>query len=130
MERKTDWAGIAEETRLDRRREERRVIRFPIEVSGIDAQGKPFTERTSTEDVSESGVRFSLRMPLEFEAVVAVKLVHQDGPTMFVGKLVLYQVRRVDVQNERRLVGAVKLQSASIWESAGLPPDKDPSPAH
>jgi PilZ domain len=126
MDGKTDWAGIAEETRLNRRREERQVIRFPIEVSGIDAQGKPFTERTTTEDVSESGVRFSLRNPLEFEAVVAVKLVHQDGPTFFVGKLVLYQVRRVDVQGELRLVGAVKLQSASIWNSGENSADTRP----
>jgi PilZ domain len=128
MERKTDWAGIAEETRVNRRREERLVIRFPIEVSGIDVKGKPFTERTTTEDVSESGVRFGLRIPVEFEAVVAVKLVHQDGPTIFVGKLVLYQVRRVDVQGDLRLVGAVKLQSASIWKASDNTPDKDHSP--
>jgi hypothetical protein len=128
MERKTDWAGIVEETRVNRRREERLVIRFPIEVSGIDPQGKPFTERTTTEDVSESGVRFSLHVPLEFEAVVAVKLVHQDGPTIFVGKLVLYQVRRVDVQGEHRLVGAVKLQSASIWRSTGNTPEPENPP--
>jgi hypothetical protein len=127
MERKTDWAGIAEETRVNRRREERQVIHFPIEVSGIDAQGKPFTERTTTEDVSESGVRFSLRVPLEFEAVVAVKLVHHDGPTVFVGKLVLYQIRRVDVQGDHRLVGAVKLQSASIWRAGDTTPDKENS---
>jgi len=52
--------GSAELRGADRRRCERLSLTFPIEVSGADATGRPFSDRTITSDVSEEGCRFEL----------------------------------------------------------------------
>ena len=45
----------------ERRRTERVFLRIPIEVHGVDHQGKPFSEQTATIEVNRDGARIGLQ---------------------------------------------------------------------
>lgn len=109
------WNGHSDDANLDRRREQRLSLRFPVEVSGFDREGKFFTERTTTEDISEHGCRFCLKVELEPNAVVALKLINPPGPLSNTERIVLYQTARVEKTEEGLIVGAAKLQSENMW---------------
>jgi PilZ domain len=47
-----------------KRRSDRVLIALPVSVSGIDAEGKPFTEETATVTVSQHGAAIAFRTPL------------------------------------------------------------------
>ena len=100
---------------LDRRREPRLSISFPIEVSGFDRNGKFFSERTTTDDISDHGCRFQLQAELDPTTVVAVKVLRPDGPLSEPTKLILYQIARVQKGADGSMIGAAKLQSENIW---------------
>ena len=110
-----DLEDFHHESSLDRRREARLTIRFPIEVSGFDREGKFFSERTTTDDISEHGCRFQLRAELDPSTVVAVKVISPDGPISETAKLILYQIARVQKSDDGMMIGAAKLQSDNIW---------------
>jgi hypothetical protein len=102
---------------LDRRREERISVEFPIEVSGFDCHGRFCTERTSTEDVGESSCSFHLKMEVEKEMVLAIRVIsHADGHEIDPHP-VLFYVARVESIGEERTVGVVKLAPRAPWKS-------------
>lgn len=60
-----------------RRREERIAVRLPVRVWGMDSNGKPFSQSTTTLDVTRTGARIGgLQCPLHQGDIIGV----QHGP--------------------------------------------------
>jgi DNA-binding response OmpR family regulator len=70
--------------RPERRTEVRVRLRILLKLRGADANGKPFEERTATENVSTSGFLCGCMAKLKVDSVVDVYLV--TGGEQFVGK--------------------------------------------
>jgi DNA-binding response OmpR family regulator len=70
--------------RPERRTEVRVRLRILLKLRGADANGKPFEERTATENVSTSGFLCGCTAKLKVDSVVDVYLV--TGGEQFVGK--------------------------------------------
>jgi hypothetical protein len=57
-----------------RRREERIAVRLPVRVWGMDANGKPFSQSTTTLDVTRNGARLgSLQCPLNQGDIIGIQ---------------------------------------------------------
>jgi hypothetical protein len=110
----TNWNELSTEASHDRRKEMRILLAFPIEVSGFDTDGKFFTERSVTMDISESGCRFQVKSQIERGGVVALKVLQRNGSGAS-DRPLLFKVARVIRENDRWTLGAVKLQPESIW---------------
>jgi CheY-like chemotaxis protein len=70
--------------RPERRKEVRVRLRVLLKLKGTDLHGKPFDERTATENVSPSGFLCGCTAKLKIDSVVDVYLV--TGGEQFVGK--------------------------------------------
>lgn len=121
----TNWNELSTEASHDRRKERRIPLAFPIEVSGFDANGKFFTERSVTMDISENGCKFQLKSRIERSSVVALKVLHRDDSGSLPERPLLFRVARVIRENDGWTLGAVKLQPESIWCVAFPSPKKD-----
>ncbi len=76
----------------ERRREWRESRHVPVEVSGFDAHGRFFTERTSTLDVSDSGCCFLLNAEIEKDSVVSVRVIRRRDGLLFADPPVRFRV--------------------------------------
>jgi hypothetical protein len=57
-----------------RRREERIAVKLPVRVWGMDANGKPFSQSTTTLDVTRNGARLgSLQCPLQQGDIIGIQ---------------------------------------------------------
>jgi PilZ domain len=65
----------------ERRADTRLMVNVPVEITEISDKGRPFTERTVIENISDIGCRFSLRGAVQKGDTVAVRLLAQDGKT-------------------------------------------------
>lgn len=101
----------------DRRRERRIPLTFPVEVNGFDRQGRYFSERTATTDVSEWGCRLQLAADVEPGTVVALRIVSR-APESGIRRALLFQIVWVEWGEGFNTVGAAKLQSENIWNMA------------
>jgi hypothetical protein len=101
----------------DRRRERRIPLTFPVEVNGFDRQGRYFSERTTTTDVSEWGCRLQLAAEVEPGTVVALRIVSRS-PEKGVRRALLFQIVWVEWGDGSSSVGAAKLQTENIWNMA------------
>lgn len=110
-----EWQQLGTITTDDRRREDRMPLALAIEVCGFDCSLRFFTERTETSDVSDSGCQFRLRMEVAKEAVVAIRVIHQNGGEEFSSKSALFRIVRVLPESQAILAGAQKLQPHSLW---------------
>jgi hypothetical protein len=63
----------------ERRRKWREQRSVPVEISGIDARGRFFVERTSTLDVTDSGCSFLLNAELEENSSVFVRVIRRGN---------------------------------------------------
>jgi len=127
MKAKTNWEELSAEASRDRRREKRIPLVFPIEVSGFDRNGRFFSERTITADVSEGGCRFQLKTEVERGSVVAIKLVSRHTNRLQPERPLLFKVSRVVEESNGWTLGAAKLQPESLWCIA-FPPQKQQTP--
>jgi PilZ domain len=127
MKAETDWEELSAEASRDRRREKRIPLVFPIEVSGFDKNGRFFSERTVTADVSESGCRFQLKTEVERGAVLAIRLASQHARRQLPERPLLFKVARVAEEKSCWTLGASKLQPESLWCIA-FPPQKQQAP--
>jgi hypothetical protein len=98
----------------DRRKERRIPLTFPVEVNGFDRQGRYFSERTATTDVSEWGCRLQLAADVEPGTVVALRIVAR-GANGGVRRALLFQIVWVEFTEGVNMVGAAKLQPENIW---------------
>lgn len=109
------WGQLGIDAQPDRRREHRRTIDVPIEVTGFASDGKFFAERTVTVDVSESGCSFRLRRVVERGGIVAIKLIAESEPHSSANDPFLYQVVYATNQGREWAIGTAKLQEQSLW---------------
>ena len=128
MNATTDWEILSKEASQDRRKEVRIPLVFPIEVAGFNRRGRFFSERTATADVSASGCRFRLRTEVECGAVVAVKVVSRKSDRILPNRPLLFQIARVEQEEELWTVGAAKLEPENIWCVAFPAPQQPPTP--
>lgn len=115
MSNKADWEKVNEEATRERRKEPRLNLRFNIEVSGFDSDGKFFSELTTTDDISEHGCRFQLKREVEKNSVVAIRLLRPQGMEEAPERLVLFQVARAEKGTTRQTFGALKVQADQLW---------------
>lgn len=108
------WEELNSMIGEDRRRERRIPLTFPVEVNGFDCQGRYFSERTATTDVSEWGCRMQLAADVEPGTVVALRIVSR-APESGVRRALLFQIVWVEFAEGAKMVGAAKLQPENIW---------------
>ncbi len=121
----TNWEELSNQARTERRRGKRVPLVFPIEVSGFTSEGRMFSEKTKTLDISERGCRFILERELQCGEDVAIKLLSRDDPSSPASTPLLFRVVWCMQIGARWRVGVLKLQSKNIWHVA-FPPEKLP----
>lgn len=154
---KTHTLEIVGLARPERRREYRETRSVPVEISGFDARGRFFTERTKTLDVSESGCRFRVRAELEKDSAISVRVIQRRNGMMMDDPPVLFRVvwarhtnpghpasGRTDPDRGEPgwTVAGAKLQPVQLWtvgfpveptdedspeDSPGIPPGEPPA---
>lgn len=109
----------------ERRREWRESRRVPVEVSGRDARGRFFTERTSTFDVSDCGCSFLLNAELEENSAVSVRVIRRRNGVVGNDPSVLFRVvwtRQTHPGWPKWTVAGEKMQAVQLG-TAGFPVD-------
>lgn len=112
---------------FERRRELRESRRVAIEVSGFDARGCFFTERTSTLDVSPSGCCFLLQAEVQPASGISVRVVRRRNGLIVDDPPVLFRVawvRQTHPGWPKWTVAAVLIQPLEL-QSVGFPVDPD-----
>jgi hypothetical protein len=99
----------------ERRREERVPRALPIGVSGFDRNGRFFTERTSTCDVSSLGCRFPLRVEMGKDSVVAIRVIRRGNGLEADSPPVLFRLAWVQQAEHGWTLGAEQLQPDRPW---------------
>jgi hypothetical protein len=71
-----------------KRRSERVLLRIPIEVTGTDAEGKPFREKTFTLVINRHGARIALKAAVQPEARITItnRQMARSSPFRVVGR--------------------------------------------
>ena len=105
------------------RREQRVTSAFRIEVCGFNRFGRFFTERTVTSDVSDGGCQLSLRVEVQKDSVVALRVIERRNGRELDSLPVLFQVERVVPQSSGWTLGISKLQKVPVWGVKASPPE-------
>lgn len=100
---------------LETRREVRYPLEVEIEVSGVDAEGRAFHERTKTRNVSEWGCAFVSARKLTLDSILALRAASDGGDTAGEAPVAIFQVVRAEREENKWLVGAWKFGGADIW---------------
>lgn len=108
---------------IERRVERRILVHVPIQVTEIDEEGRPITERSYIEDVSDFGCRFSTRLPVKQGETIAVKILGRYGNALLEEDARLYEVMWVAPKDRSFAVGARLLEGERLAK-AGVSPDK------
>jgi len=109
-----DEKGASSLSGIERRVDKRTLVNVPVEITEIDAEGHPHTERTFIEDVSDFGCRFSTRGSIEKGATVAVKLLSPNGSATPDEQPHLFEVMWVARKQSGSTVGARILQGEKL----------------
>lgn len=120
----TDWESLTAEVVTDRRRGKRVNLRFPVEISGLNHDGKSFCEHTHTTNISASGCRAELNEVVERGDLVSIKLVVRSDPGLVVCQAQQFRIVWRERRNNVWTVGALKLTAEQLWHVAF--PDKPP----
>jgi hypothetical protein len=99
---------------IEQRAEKRVLVNVPVEVTEIDGEGRPVTERTYIEDVSDFGCRFSTRGPVKQGDTVSVKVLGRYGNNLQSEVVRLYEVMWVAPKDHGSTVGARLLQGEKL----------------
>jgi hypothetical protein len=97
------------------RREQRIASAFRIEVCGFNRFGRFFTERTLTSNISDGGCQLSLRVEVEKNSVVALRVIEHRNGCELDSRPVLFQVERMVSQASGWTLGVSKLQPVPVW---------------
>jgi hypothetical protein len=97
------------------RREQRIASAFRVEVCGFNRYGRFFTERTLTSNISDGGCQLSLRVEVEKDSVVALRVIERRNGCELDSRPVLFQVERMVPQASGWTLGVSKLQPVPIW---------------
>jgi hypothetical protein len=118
-----DPTELATDTNKDRRRQPRNNTKYPIEVCGFSRQGRYFTERTFTVDVSDGGCRLRLRNEVEKGSVVAIRVITRRHGQESDARPVLFHVNWFQAMSTNCTLGVSKLQAGAPWCASLLPED-------
>lgn len=108
-ENKTSIVNLA-----NRRAEKRILVNVPVEVTEMNADGQPVTERTFIEDVSDLGCRFSMRRPVRQGDTVAVRILGPNGSSLPDQEPRYYEIMWVAPKKQGAAVGARVLQGEKL----------------
>lgn len=106
---------------IERREAKRILVHLPVEVTEIDGEGQPITERTFIEDVSDFGCRFTTSGPVKQGDTIAVKILGRYGNNLPDEEPRLYEIMWVAPRDQRFTVGARVLQGEKL-ANAKFPP--------
>src|ERR1700719_1187497 len=104
------------------RREQRIASAFRIEVCGFNRYGRFFTERTLTSNISDGGCQLSLRVEVEKDSVVALRVIEHRNGCELDSRPVLFQVERMVLQASGWTLGVSRLQPPLVWGADCAPP--------
>jgi len=111
---------------IERRKDGRRIlVQTPVEVAKTGGEGKPITERTFIEDVSDFGCRFSTRGPVQKGDTVAVKILGSNGKALPDEESRFYEIMWVAPNSHGFTVGA-RLHQGEKLASVMHPPEPRP----
>jgi hypothetical protein len=112
----TNWDEMVNEIVVDRRSGKRLHLNFSIRITGFDQIGHPFTERTRTEDISETGCRFDLLTPVKRGSVVTIELLLPSNIKLPEEKPGLFEIVWTVARTIGWTVGTRKLIGDKIWK--------------
>jgi hypothetical protein len=107
---------------IEHRAEKRVQVHAPVEVTEIDGNGQPVTERTFIEDVSDFGCRFSTCGPVKQGDTVSVKVLGRYGNNLQSEAPRLYEIMWVAAKDHGSTVGARLLQGEKLANTK-FPPE-------
>jgi hypothetical protein len=96
-------------------REQRIASAFRVEVCGFNRYGRFFTERTLTSNISDGGCQLSLRVEVEKDSIVALRVIERRNGCELDSRPVLFQVERMVPQAAGWTLGVSKLQAVPVW---------------
>jgi hypothetical protein len=108
------WEQVSRQAHQDRGREKRVPLAFPISVCGMDEANHFFSEHTTTDDISEQGCRFRLRIRVNEGDALAIRLLGRGDPRRN-SRPLLFEVRWVLPEGDGWLVGTYCLQPRNLW---------------
>ncbi len=97
------------------RREERFVLPFDIEVSGINGHGEAFHIRVDTRNVSRWGCGFVSPIELRKDDIVAIRVAPPEEPGTMRRRPIRFQVVRVEREGDAWAIGAWKMERDDAW---------------
>jgi len=107
---------------IEHRAEKRVLVNVPVEVTEIDGEGQPVTERTVIEDVSDFGCRFSTHGPVKQGDTISVKVLGRYGNNLQNEAPRLYEIIWVAPKDHGFTVGVRLLQGEKL-ANAKFPPE-------
>jgi hypothetical protein len=107
---------------IERRVDRRILVHVPVEVTEIDGEGHPVSERTFIEDVSDFGCRFSTRGPVHQGDTIAVKILGPHGNILSDEEPRYYEIMWVAPKEQGHTVGARVLQGEKL-ANVKFPPE-------
>jgi hypothetical protein len=117
-----DQGMATSEPQFDRRKAKRLFLSFLVELSGIDAKGKPFVERTKTDDISATGCRLVTTIPVKCGDLVDIRLTVPEGSRLPPESAHQFEIMWVHPVRSGWSVGAHQLHEGKIWKVSFPPP--------
>lgn len=111
---------------IERRREVRADLKFPVEVCGFDRGGRFFSEKTATSDVSDGGCKMHLRTEVDKGSVLAVRVITRRFGLEVDARPMLFQVNWIRAAANGWDVGVAKLQPGKLWNVSFELPNENP----
>jgi hypothetical protein len=102
---------------IEKRTEKRVQTNVPVEITALDADGKPLTERSFLEDVSDLGCRLTTHGPMKQGDTIALKILNRDGNELPGCDQLLYEIMWVAPKTRGQAVGARLLQGERLANS-------------
>src|ERR1700722_16897362 len=87
---------------------------FRVEVCGFNRYGRFFTERTLTSNISDGGCQLSLRVEVEKDSVLALRVIERRNGCELDSRPVLFQGERMVPQAAGWTLGVSKLQPVPV----------------
>ncbi len=111
---------------IERRREVRADLKFPVEVCGFNRSSRFFSEKTATADVSDGGCKLHLRTEVDTGSVLAIRVITRRFGLEVDARPMLFQVSWIRAAANGWDVGVAKLQPGKIWNVSFDLPSENP----
>jgi hypothetical protein len=110
------------ELRFDRRKAKRLFLFFPIEISGVDRNGRPFKEHTRTDDISDTGCRLATSVPLNCGDRISIRLTQPAGTRFPEESPQEFEVMWVHPIKSGWSIGVHNIHGGRVWKVSFPPP--------